>query len=300
LTPIVLISAEILLTYRMTYLSGSGQGAYIPTHQASYLPEGIGSIAIYESIGAPGQGGQVYISNLEVKVETVESKSWEAGRASSLEEYVSVPSPEEHYCNRLTSDYVFSPKPFLRPMRPSCQFIGEASDVEEYVREAFRETTGSELPDDITFHVCSPFELKRIHKQFSGSWSPGIMGFAINRVGKGQSEIFVKENFLDELLIIIGHEVGHVMSEPLPSKRDEEAKAFAFEMAWIHALHEKNIAGLRENLVLDTKPASNGLHDVAFSFIQKLLDSGRQAFDIFSGLVSGNISLEQRLEFIPC
>ena len=239
---------------------------------------------------------RTYLSNLEVKCEKRQG-SWEHGKA--LADYLVKTSPQETYfCNRLTSTYYFSPGPFLHPNRPTTQFIGDASDIEEYVREAFRATTGDELPDDIAIRVCSPFELRTIHENFGGKWSRGIQGFAVNRRGSGVSEIFVKENFLDALLLVIGHEIGHVLSEPLPNPRDEEAKAFAFEMAWMRSIKEHNIAGLAGSIVLDHKPAQNGLHNVAFSFIHDLLERGKEAFQIYLDLVKGGVSLGQPLEIL--
>lgn len=240
----------------------------------------------------------VYLSNLEVKIE---NNNWDSGRAKGEASYVAKTSPQEsdYFCNRLTSTYHFSPAPFLKPNRPTTQFIGEAEDIEHYVREAFSATTGDELPNDIEIRVCSPFELKSIHKQFGGKWSSGIQGFSINRHGSGVSEIFVKENFLDALLLVIGHELGHVLTAPLPDQRDEEAKAFAFEMAWLRTLHKKNIAGLSGSIVLDHRPADNGLHNVAFGFINDLIQRGREAFEVYLDLVRGAVSLEQRLEVVP-
>lgn len=241
---------------------------------------------------------RLYISNLEVKLE--QDTNWDSGRAKGEASYVARTSPLEsdYFCNRLTSMYHFSPAPFLKPNRPTTQFIGEAADIEQYVREAFRATTGNEMPADIEIRVCSPFELKRIHNQFGGTWSSGIQGFAVNRCGSGMSEIFVKENFLDALLLVIGHELGHVLSAPLQDQRDEEAKAFAFEMAWLRALHRENIAGLSGSIVLDHRPADNGLHNVAFGFISDLIQTGKEAFQIYLDLVRGVLSLGQRLEVV--
>ena len=280
----------------MTYLStpaysiAQGQSPRYTACSAGNSP----SLYLSTRTAAPEK---VYLSNLEVKLE---KHNWDSGRAKDEVSYVAITSPLEsdYFCNRLTSTYHFSPAPFLNPNRPTTQFIGEAEDIENYVREAFSATTGDDLPDDIEIRVCSPFELKSIHKQFGGTWSPGILGFAINRHGSGVSEIFVKENFLDALLLVIGHELGHVITPPLPDQRDEEAKAFAFEMAWLRTLQKENIAGLSGAIVLDFVPADNGLHNVAFGFINDLIQRGREAFHIYSDLVRGALSLEQRLEAV--
>ena len=84
----------------------------------------------------------------------------------------------------------------------------------------------------------------------------------------------MRENQLDALLLVIGHEIGHVLTETLPNKHDEEAKAFAFSIEWAKTIKKHNIAGLGINIKqdLDFEPARNGLHDVAFSFVDFIND----------------------------
>ncbi len=273
------------------YLSAGG---YLGTaaHQR-YLPSPCDQFCGYHS---PGEPAAQYISALEVSIESSEHAGESCGRAEGRRAYfASFLPPEEAYArNRLTSLYAFDPKPFLSPQRTQAQFIGEAEDIACYVREAFRDTTGEELPEGITFRVCSPGEMRRIHKELGSAWSPGILGFSVNRSGHGASEIFVLENFLDELLVVMGHEIGHVLSAPLPSARDEEAKAFAFQAAWLGALREGNIAGLGASFVSQFSPAKNGLHDVTFAFIGRMLAAGRDALEIYRELVSGALSLDER------
>jgi len=192
----------------------------------------------------------------------------------------------------------FSPDVFLRNDRPSAQFIGSVEEIKHYINESFEKTMRKELPEDIVIRVVSGQELKMLHNDFGNghsAWSPGIQGFSINRKGFGQSLIFVKENELDRLLITIGHEIGHVINFSLANKLDEEAKAFAFEMAWVKALYENDIAGLRNSINPDPMPAKNGLHDVAFSFVKSLLARGMDAFDIFVGLMKHEIRVNPEM-----
>ena len=193
------------------------------------------------------------------------------------------------------ADY-FSPSTFLKAERPKTQFIGDVDEIKHYINEAFIATTGKELPDDISIEVVSEEELRQRHIACNGwneqRWSPGIQGFSINRKGFGQSLIAVKENDLDVLMMVIGHEIGHVINFQLSDRLNEEAKAFAFEMAWVKAIYENNIANLRNSINPDPKPARNGLHDVAFNFVKKLLLLGKDAFDIFNGLVKNSFSVE--------
>ncbi|MEK7835220.1 MAG: hypothetical protein AAB298_03600, partial [Pseudomonadota bacterium] len=89
---------------------------------------------------------------------------------------------------------------------------------------------------------------------------------------------------LDEVMLVIGHELGHVLSPTLSNGRAEEAKAFAFEMAWANAIFTNDIAGLQSSIneaALSMKPAQNGLHDLAFASrwdrVRMLYGAGRHA-----------------------
>ena len=187
----------------------------------------------------------------------------------------------------------FDPRPFLLPGRPEAQFVGRASQLESVVREAFTATTGQPLPYGITIHVNTPAELKGIHSRLGGVWSEGIQGFALN----SRSSIFLREGPLDEVLLVAGHELGHVLTPQLPSMRDEEAKAFAFELAWMQAIHREDIAGLRGSIRLGA-PARNGLHNVALDFVLGALRKGADALELFRSIAAGTLSASQKSMFI--
>ena len=91
----------------------------------------------------------------------------------------------------------------------------------------------------------------------------------------------------------IGHEIGHVLTETLPNKHDEEAKAFAFSIEWARTIKEHNIANLGLSIKdeLDFNPAKNGLHDVALSFVDSMVKTGRRAMELHDGLVKQYISV---------
>ncbi len=120
------------------------------------------------------------------------------------------------------------------------------------------------------------------------------MGFAIN---KNLPEIFVRENHLDQLMLTIGHELGHVFTKSLINRHNEEAKAFAFEIAWLKAIIEHNIAGLQNSFRLDINPAKNGLHDIAFEHVKKWLKVGKKAIEIYWELVKGILTIENTYTF---
>jgi len=58
------------------------------------------------------------------------------------------------------------------------------------------------------------------------------------------------------------------------------------------AIKDNNIANLAENININFQPASNGLHDVAFGFVKKLVSAGKRAIDVFKGLTTKEVSME--------
>lgn len=178
---------------------------------------------------------------------------------------------------------------FLNPDRPRSQIIYCADDVMEMVKETFLRVTGTEFPKNgINITVLDRERFQKAHNQY-GVWSEGIMGFSINRYGKGTSEVIVREDHVDQMMLTIGHEIGHVMSNTLPNPKDEEAKAHAFSLAWMEAIREYNIGGLQAHIT--PNPAQNGLHDVAFDFVKRLLHGGMSSKDIFDTLSKGLLSM---------
>ena len=87
------------------------------------------------------------------------------------------------------------------------------------------------------------------------------------------------------------------MNPTLPDNRDEEAKAFAFSIAWMDTIKKHNIAGIG-NAVLPN-PARNGLHDVAYEYMIELIEQGKKnAMQLFKDIASGAVSITKRLEVI--
>lgn len=193
-------------------------------------------------------------------------------------------NPIKQYIKNQETEQHFKPTSFLSPRRPHTQFVGNAKQIKEHIERTFMEVQGTKLPQDIQINISTEEEMKKVNPNMRSS----ILGFCLNRVGFGVSEIFVKEGPLDEVMLTIGHELGHAMSKPLNNIIDEEAKAFSFSIAWMNAIKEKNIAGLAMNI--DINPAENGIHNVAFGFVQKLINQGNKAIGVFKGLVNGIFS----------
>lgn len=188
------------------------------------------------------------------------------------------------------------PEAFLNPDRPLTRFVGSAQEIQEHVEQAFRATTGKKLPDNTIIAVLGDKEFDEVHAANNGIPSKTVQGFSLNRNGKGVNEVFVRANNLDKLLLTVGHEIGHVLTPALPDEVDEEAKAFAFSLAWMNAIREKNIAGIGAFIM--PEPAQNGVHDAGLGFVQELLRQGKNALQAFKDLAKGIVSTTKKLEVI--
>jgi len=199
-------------------------------------------------------------------------------------------SKNQYSTEKSTRTYYFTPKIFLKPIRPLTQFINTTEQVQNLIEETFSLMFNKKLPQNISITVCNKSELKQIHAKF-GAWSEGIQGFAVN--GNKLKQIFVKNNHLDELMLTIGHEIGHVYTSCLSNNHDEEAKAFSFAIEWTKTIKKNNIGNLSNNIKenLEFKPARNGLHDLAFFFVKKLIHNGLKPMQVHWNLVKGYTSL---------
>ena len=187
------------------------------------------------------------------------------------------------------SHHSFSPEIFLKPSRPKSRFIVDNDEVRSIAEETFELMSKEKLPKNISINILPFDEFKALHSGF-GAWNNGILGFSINGTNK---QIFVRENHLDALMLVIGHEIGHVLTETLPNKHDEEAKAFAFSIDWVKTIKEHNIANLGLSIKdeLDLQPAINGLHDVAFAFVDIMVKKGRKAIQLHDDLARRYVSI---------
>lgn len=174
----------------------------------------------------------------------------------------------------------------------TARFVGSAAEIQDDIKQAFKTTTGEDLPDDIQITVLDNAEFTKVHLEHAGASSDGVQGFSLNSNGQGTNQVFVRANPLDRLMLTIGHEIGHVLTPTLQDQHDEEAKAFAFSLAWMNAIKEDNIAGIGSNVL--PEPAENGLHDKAFSFVQWLVDSGTRAWDAFLQLARGEVTIQRK------
>lgn len=194
----------------------------------------------------------------------------------------------QKYFTAYLSDHTFTPEILLEPSRPSARFIDDDNEAKSIAAEIFELMTKEKMPSDISISILPFDEFKALHSRF-GSWNNGILGFSLN----GAKKIFVKENHLDSLMLVIGHEIGHVFTKTLPNKHDEEAKAFAFSVEWAKTIKKHNVAnlGLSIRHDMDFQPARNGLHDIAFSFVDFMVKKGRNAMQLHDDLAKKYVSI---------
>lgn len=278
---------------------------------SSYGSTGISSIygnspsSMYSS--GPAQNSSSYGASSaynfgEAKATTHESYNHASPLEVALDDVKPIKSAQDYMSGKDQLNLYLSNKKryvsstaFLSPDRPETPIVQKQSEIMPYVKETFEKLTGNPFPEDkIRLHVLDDKAFEKAHG--GGRFGPGIMGFALNRQGRGADDVFVRKTHLDRMMLTIGHEIGHVMSPTLPDARDEEAKAFAFSVAWMEAIRKHNIAGIGRSVL--PNPARNGLHDVALDYLYELIEKGNGALQLFKDLASGALSITKRLEVI--
>ncbi|MBI2664288.1 hypothetical protein HYX10_03005 [Candidatus Woesearchaeota archaeon] len=180
------------------------------------------------------------------------------------------------------------PTAFLNPQRPATPLVGQSSELMEPIREAFQLTTGQQLPEGIIITIAAREELVQKHIAFLSS---SVVGLSIPET----QEVFAAAGNMDEVMLTIGHELGHVIRKQARTAQEEEAKAFAFEAAWAKAIFEHDIAGLRNSInAAALSPAKNGLHDTAFNFVKN--NAGIEPMQLFNSISDGSITAAQVAE----
>lgn len=198
----------------------------------------------------------------------------------SLTDYQAKRSKEE-FSSRVIKEKAFVPEIFLSPKRRPQPFICNLKEIEPLIKEAFKLTTGLNFPEDVVINLLPKKEFIKLNV------SENTLGLAINRKEFGLvSEIFVLNDELDKTLLTIGHEIGHVLTKPLNDPIKEEAKAFAFSLAWIKTIQENNLANLKDSFIF---PAENGLHDQALNLVLKGIDQGKRPLEVYRHLVLGGL-----------
>ena len=243
---------------------------------------GLVAYSISSSFGSSSANGAYHISMSANVLSSTMSPSSGANYSTSSTNY-SFSKPQYNIA-QAHAEYHFSPEVFLKPGKEG-MFVGKAEEIREHIETTFHAVTRRSFPSDIKISICDEKEFQKIAP------SPGTLGLSINRSSQGLlSEIFVLNGSLARVMLTIGHEIGHVLTTTLNSAHDEEAKAYAFSLAWMNKIQQEDIARLGDSFITEN-PAINGLHNVAFNFVQKMVKSGLEAWTIYRQLVFGELQL---------
>lgn len=206
---------------------------------------------------------------------------------------VYVPSSAKNtYLSGQKQEHVFITEDHLVQGREPSPDIDTFSTIRDDIETAFELITGTKLTG-VSIQVLNDDSFRKKHVEITGKWDEGVQGFSINKNGKGAvDEVFVRKGPLDRTVLTIGHEIGHVMSKTLGNEHDEEAKAFAFSLAWMETIVKNNILGLKNHI--NPQPAKNGLHNIAFEFVADLVEKGQKAIEIFQEVALGTLSVAKQ------
>jgi len=242
---------------------------------------------LYSSVNDSVNGGIGFYSNndfTETRVITEYDKNI-ATLKTTKKEY---DKEDKYYLPKQNKNF-FNPVIFLSRIRPKTKFISASSEIISAVEKTFYLLMKQQFPDFGVFVLPEKEFIIEHQKRSKEKWHSGILGFAVH----SENKIFVKEGPLDEVLLVIGHEIGHLMSAPLLDIIDEEAKAMAFSVAWAKTIKEHNIAGLKENLSFH-EPAENGIHNKAQAFVNKKIREESDPLELFKDLSRKYIHFVER------
>ena len=200
-----------------------------------------------------------------------------------------VPTPyktqqELYLHNKIQPEYIFQPDHFLKPSKHAL-FINTTEEIQEYIEQTFEKIFQQPLPKNIKISILNKSKFQKL------TTSPNTVGLSINRSQQNLlSEIFILNDTLPRVLLTIGHELGHIITPTLSNPHDEEAKAYAFSLAWMQIIKENNIANLANSIITET-PANNGLHNISYNFISKILKTDKTAWETYQEIIQNILHL---------
>lgn len=178
---------------------------------------------------------------------------------------------------------IFTPNDFLRPGRPQTRWVGRFEEVKEIVEKIYKDVTGREIPN-VEINIVPAKDLYTEYEKSGKKADEALQGFY------GNGRIFVKEGKLDEMILTLGHELGHASSIQLANPELEEAKAYAFTEAWVRTIVEKNIENLAECITITRSRSSipewAKVHLHGYKEFQERLDNGLAPLEIIDNLIA--------------
>ncbi len=183
----------------------------------------------------------------------------------------------------------FTPQIFIKRNYEVKQFIGRAEQVQPFVEQCYSIITEQNLPNNILIQVLPQQLFEETHEQFGSQCDSSVLGFAINKNPYGLSEVYVRQSDLASVMVTLGHELGHVLSNKLSSPQAEEAKAFAFTLEWVKIIAMHNIADIGEAMQIP-EPAKNNVHDAAFEWVLEKVKNGNKPMEIYRELIKKHVN----------
>jgi hypothetical protein len=175
-------------------------------------------------------------------------------------------------------EYHFQPDNFLKP-RKNAIFVNQANQIKPFVEETFEKMFNQPFPNDVAISILNEKEFRKVAPH------PSTVGVSFNRKQHGLiSEIFVLNDTLGRVMLTLGHELGHVLTETLEDPTLEEAKAYSFSFYWMEIIKKHNVANLGNSVILEN-PALNGLHDKAFELVLKEKKDNKSYYQIYINLL---------------
>lgn len=111
----------------------------------------------------------------------------------------------------------------------------------------------------------------------------------------GTGLAFIREGFIERVVVSSLHEFGHLLGNPLDNNANEEAKAYAFVSAGAKLIKDRDIGGLRNKImpIVDRKPSAKHSpeHYSAYEFVANLVKKGMDPLDLYEMLCNRSLSV---------
>lgn len=275
----------------MAYNGGYAGTMYNSPIGRFYNPSSaISTSVVYSHIGKTYIGGIAYHSPSSSFNNKVQDKMFDIRAEKNIELYAPF---DDYLMTSVSGSYdtprmrspkiIFSPNDFLKAHRTMTRWVGNFNEVKEIVEKIFKKVTGKELPN-VEINIVSQQELFKQYGISGKKADEALQGFYCN------GRIFVKEGRLDEMILTLGHELGHASSLSLANPELEEAKAYAFTEGWVKAIIKSDIEGLSQCIertrTRSMIPEWAQVHLNGYKAFKERLDNGLSPMDIIENLTA--------------
>lgn len=181
-----------------------------------------------------------------------------------------------------------------------CAFVSNALQVKDYVKQAFDLLidVGSKVKVKDTYGMGYFFDINGISVKVldkptfkavyninsKKEYNDLTLGFAFSKHYASwnfDQVAYVLEGNLFKVMKVIGHEIGHLVERPMINPVVEEAKAYAFEMAWGRVVQGNDIGGLRNTTIANLRMPNANPHAEAAMLVKEMVEAGYNPLDLF-------------------